>query len=204
MSANLTDLTLELLTTATPILIAIVGIVLTSKTNTKLRKEENEEIEISLNNIANLSKDEKDNIIDLMLMNIKELREYYVISKIQARKSFTASLSICFLGIVIYILGMLAITLYNTDITILTLVSGTIVELFAGSFFWLHNKSTKQLNLYHRRLGYTEKYLTAIQIINTMSDNKRDEEYRNLINFILSDNSKAINNKISNNEGANI
>ena len=101
----------------------------------------------------------------------------------------------------IYTTGM---TLYNTDITILTLVSGTIVELFAGSFFWLHNKSTKQLNLYHRRLGYTEKYLTAIQIINTMSDNKRDEEYRNLINFILSDNSKAINNEISNNEGANI
>lgn len=177
---------------------------LASKTNTKLRKEENEEIEVSLNNIANLSKDEKENVIDLMLMNIKELKEYYVISKIQARKSFVASLSICFLGIVIYILGMLAITLYNTDITILTLISGTIVELFAGSFFWLHNKSTKQLNLYHRRLSYTEKYLTVIQIINTMSENKRDEEYRNLINFILSDNSKAINNEILNNEGANI
>lgn len=174
------------------------------KTNTKLGKEENEEIEVSLNNIANLSKDEKDNVIDLMLMNIKELKEYYVISKIQARKSFVASLSICFLGIVIYILGMLAIILYNADITMLTLISGTIVELFAGSFFWLHNKSTKQLNLYHRRLGYTEKYLTAIQIINTMSENKRDEEYRNLINFILSDNSKSINNEILNNESGNI
>lgn len=201
MSADLTLLTLgALVTTMSSVLI----LALASKTNTKLRKEENEEIEVSLNNIANLSKYEKENVIDLMLMNIKELKEYYVISKIQARKSFVASLSICFLGIVIYILGMLAITLYNTDITILTLISGTIVELFAGSFFWLHNKSTKQLNLYHRRLGYTEKYLTVIQIINTMSENKRDEEYRNLINFILSDNSKSINNEISNNEGANI
>ena len=201
MSADLTLLASgALVTTMSSVLISALA----SKTNTKLRKEENEEIEVSLNNIANLSKDEKENVIDLMLMNIKELKEYYVISKIQARKSFVASLSICFLGIVIYILGMLAITLYNTDITILTLISGTIVELFAGSFFWLHNKSTKQLNLYHRRLGYTEKYLTVIQIINTMSENKRDEEYRNLINFILSDNSKVINNEILSNEGANI
>lgn len=166
--------------------------------NKKSLQEEKKEIETSLNDIIDLSNNKKDNIIDLMLMNIKELREYYAISKIQARKSFVAALFVCFMGVVIYILGIVATIVYKIDITIITLISGTIVEVIAGSFFWLHHKSIKQLNLYHQRLGYTEKYLTVIQIINTMSEDKQDEEYRNLINFILSDNSKVMQSEIIN------
>ncbi|CEN93601.1 MAG: hypothetical protein KZY55_08755 [Paeniclostridium sp.] len=162
------------------------------------RDIESKEIKESLKDIQSVSyKKKEDNIIDLMLMNIKELKEYYVISKIQARNSFIASIFICFVGMFIYILGIIGSAFYNIDVTMISLISGTVVELIAGSFFWLHNKSIKQLNLYHRRLGYTEKYLTAIQIINSMSEDRKDEEYRNLINFILSDNSKVISSEVA-------
>ena len=179
---------------------SIVSIIMTilSKEIKRSTEREAKEIEESLKVVEDVSYSKKeDNIIDLMLMNIKELKEYYVISKIQARKSFLASIFICFIGMFIYILGIIGTIVYKVDVTMIALISGTIVELIASSFFWLHNKSIKQLNLYHRRLGYTEKYLTAIQIINSMAEDKKDEEYRNLINFILNDNSKVISSEVA-------
>lgn len=129
-----------------------------------------------------------DDVIDLMLKNVRELREYYIISKRQATNAFSASLIVCFLGFIVYIAGIAVFVISGENELLLTTISGTIVEVISGLFFWLYRHAIKQLNLYHQRLGTTEKYLTAIRLVDKMGQDKHDDMYKHIIECVLIDN----------------
>jgi len=129
-----------------------------------------------------------DDVIDLMLKNVRELREYYIISKRQATNAFSASLIVCFLGFIVYIAGIAVFVISGEDALLLTTISGTIVEVISGLFFWLYRHAIKQLNIYHQRLGTTEKYLTAIRLADKMGEDKHDDMYKHIIECVLIDN----------------
>ena len=75
-----------------------------------------------------------DDVIDLMLKNVRELREYYIISKRQATNAFSASLIVCFLGFIVYIAGIAVFVISGENALLLTTISGTIVEVISGLF----------------------------------------------------------------------
>ena len=129
-----------------------------------------------------------DDVIDLMLKNVRELREYYIISKRQATNAFSASLIVCFLGFIVYIAGIAVFVISGENALLLTTISGTIVEVISGLFFWLYRHAIKQLNIYHQRLGTTEKYLTAIRLVDKMGQDKHDDMYKHSIECVLIDN----------------
>ena len=52
-----------------------------------MKKKEYVEIKKAIDGIE-IKYADNDNVLELMLRNVKELKEYYVISKDQARKSF--------------------------------------------------------------------------------------------------------------------
>src|SRR5699024_1844274 len=135
-----------------------------------------------------VSFDNKESVLDLMLRNVSELREYYIISKNQANRAFVAAVTISFIGIILYASGIISFIYFKTDIVIISTIGGTTVQIISGLFFWIYNKSIKQLNVYHSRLISTEKYLTAIQLIDKVPEDKKYEEYRNIINYLLNDN----------------
>lgn len=128
-----------------------------------------------------------DDVIDLMLKNVRELREYYIISKRQATNAFSASLIVCFLGFIVYIAGIAVFVISEENALLLTTISGTIVEVISGLFFWLYRHAIKQLNIYHQRLGTTEKYLTAIWLVDKMGKDQYDTAYWHIIRCILED-----------------
>ena len=76
-----------------------------------------------------------------------------------------------------------------------TTISGCVVELISGLFFWLYKRTIDQLNLYHERLGSTEKYLTAVQLVEKMSEQEKDSMYRYIIEMMLIDNSSKCRTK---------
>ena len=125
-----------------------------------------------------------DDVIDLMLKNVRELREYYIISKRQATNAFSASL---ILGFIVYIAGIAVFIISGENALLLTTISGSIVEVISGLFFWLYRHAIKQLNIYHQRLGTTEKYLTAIRLADKMCEDKHDNTYWHIICCILED-----------------
>lgn len=129
-----------------------------------------------------------DDVIDLMLKNVRELREYYIISKRQATNAFSASLIVCFLGFIVYIAGIVVFVISGENALLLTTISGTIVEVISGLFFWLYRHAIRQLNIYHQRLGTTEKYLTAIRLVDKMEQDKHDDMYKHIIECVLIDN----------------
>lgn len=164
-----------------------------NKTDILMMDKENKEIDKALEKKKNIvfelvtseSDQNQKNVLNMMADNVSELKEYYVISKQQARKSFSAALFICFFGIAIYIFGIVAYVILNKDISLISIIAGTVVEVIAGLFFWLYREATNQLSIYHQRLGDTEKFLIAYQMIGEVPEEHRYEEQRNFINYIL-------------------
>ena len=139
-------------------------------------------------------------VIDLMINNVSELREYYIISKRQANRAFSSTLIVCVLGFIVFVTGIVATIFSNQNVILYTTISGSIIEIISGLFFVLYRNTTTQLNLYHERLGATEKYLTAMQLAEKVSPEKKDELYRYIIEVILIDNSSITRNSKSKEE----
>lgn len=192
----ISDIFYTILSGTTLTLISYVLSYIKERADAKSIKTENKEIKEKIAEVKEFTDGEK-NIIDLMMKNVTELREYYVISKNQATRSFSSALSICFLGIVIYSIGIVSVVVFEADVTLITIIAGSIVELVSGLFFWLYVQASKQLGIYHQRLGSTEKYLTAIQIIKEMPKDRQADAYKNLIEAILIDNREIIKHESS-------
>lgn len=129
------------------------------------KKEISESVQ-SLNRLIENSRNSSQDIIDLMFENLKELREFYVISKIQIRKSFSLALVSCFLGFSFFIIALIFFLIKgNNQASFIATLSGAIVEIIFGLFFWLYKATSKQVQKYYERLERTEKYLIVLQII---------------------------------------
>ena len=147
-----------LYTTLSATLSSSILLLVKSLLDKKESKAEEKEIESKLKTVEESIGVDDIDIMKLMFSNLKELREYYVISKRQANKTFSASIFVCFLGVIIYSLGIVFTCLLNQDISLISIISGTTVEIISALFFWMYSKSMSQLNIYHKRLSETEKY----------------------------------------------
>lgn len=151
-----------------------------------INNKESKNIKIETDEIVKNIQEQPDyDVFKLLYKNVRESTEYYIISKRQANKSFTLAIISCLLGVIIYICGFLIVAILDKDITLLTTISGTVVELIAGLSFWMYSKSLKQLNEYHRRLSSTEKYLTSIQMADKLEPSEREKMYRWIIERVM-------------------
>jgi len=146
-------------------------------------KEVSEAIK-DLNILTEKSKEE--DIRTLMFENLKELKEFYVICKQQIRKSFSAAMFSCFAGFMLFVLAVVLFLLGgNNSASFMAGLSGAIVEIVSGLYFWMYKETSKQLGKYHKRLEATEKYLIALQIIEMIPEENRSEHYGKLIDHIF-------------------
>lgn len=191
---------MQILTTIIAGLATVIGGVaatfIKNKLDIKVAVKEDKEIKEEVNRVVNLLENEKD-VLSLMIKNVSELREYYVMNKQQARNSFSAALFISILGFLLFSSGIIISysTASNSAIQYTT-IGGAIVEIIAGLFFWLYSKALTQINLFHTSLLKTEKFLTAIQLVERISENNRDQTYSfiiaNIINAQVIDEPKSI------------
>lgn len=127
-------------------------------------------------------KDNKRDIIALMLKNNDEITEYFTISKSQAKSSYWFSIVSCVIGILMLGLAIYgAVAIENIQLTIIGTVSGAIIEVISGTVLWIHNKSALQLNHYYNALHENEKFLSAINIADKLSADTREEMYKEII-----------------------
>lgn len=157
----------------------------------KSRKDEQEvsdEVKKSIDELLKLKKEEKtDDVLTLMIRNVAELREYYIINKQQARSAFSSALFISILGFILFASGIVLSYFYKDMNTIqYSTIAGVIVELIAGLFFWLYSKAINQINIFHTSLLRSEKFLTAIQLTEKISEPHRDGMYSYIISNIIS------------------
>jgi hypothetical protein len=165
-----------------------ISFLLKSKLDIRKAEKENDEIKEEVSRVVSIIDTGDTDVLKLMIKNVAELREYYVINKQQARNSFSAALFISVLGFILFAAGVI-ISYYSTlpNIIQYSTIGGAVVEIIAGLFFWLYSKAITQINLFHTSLLKTEKFLTAIQLVDKISPENRDKTFSFIISKIISE-----------------
>lgn len=126
-------------------------------------------------------------IMELMFENMKEIKDYYTISKKQATKSFTLAVWLCIIGFIFIIASIVLITIFKTSIAVSIIpgIAGSVIELIAGTALVVYKTSLEQLNNYYESLHNNERFLSLVNLVSKLSDKKQDEAYLNIINTEL-------------------
>lgn len=136
--------------------------------------------------------DNKD-IIALMLKNNDEITEYFKISKSQAKTSYLFSIIACSVGIMLLLVSIIGVfVIKKMEMAVISLISGSITEVVAGTVLWVHNKSALQLNHYYNALHENEKFLSAVKLVEKINRDGRDEMYKEIIRKQIEKNTKNI------------
>ncbi|MEK3707041.1 hypothetical protein MKY87_23635 [Paenibacillus sp. FSL R7-0198] len=125
----------------------------------------------------------------LVSINIDNLSEYYSLVKKHTQKSFILSCTASISGFVLIVLG-LVFQYINSDyenISFLVTSSGVVVELVSGLFFYLYNKTVRQLKDYHDSLLEVQNILLSFKLIEeTEQANERLPLITKMIEFLVS------------------
>lgn len=135
-----------------------------------------------LENIFGLYQTNQNNdIIGLMINNLSEIRQFYILTKEQAQNAYILAKRSCIAGICIIIFAIIMGTLPNRDntVAIVTTISGVIIEVFAGTSLFVYQKTLKQLNYYYASLHNNERFLSLINIAS--KTNVSDELYSKIV-----------------------
>lgn len=137
-------------------------------------------------------------IIELMLSNMAEIRQYYAISKSQTRLSFALATSFSGLGFLLFVVTIYRYGVNTIQPVSLGVVSGAICELFAGTALLVYRDSLRQLNQYYKSLHENERFLSAVNLVERLSKEKQSEVMKEIILSTIKDISAMVqmNNSI--------
>lgn len=122
---------------------------------------------------------------------IKILNNYYVTVLDQAKQSFKWALIAAGIGLCFYLLAVSLYVLKDFQkIEIITLISGSIIEMISGINFYLYKKTTEQLSDFHQKLYLTQKILLANSICESLEGEFKQNSRANLIKIIMEIDSK--------------
>lgn len=173
--------------TAFLVVIVVISLVLLftallSYTSFKIEKLSIFDIELTkiYNERAEIEKkvfeDKNTDIFSTIQLSLNHINEYYTINKGQAKKSFTLSVFAIVLGLLTIVLG---IWLYyftiepRFEISVLTTTAGVLVEFIGGAYFYMYNKSTKQLNFFYEKLVMMQDTMLAIKLSEGVQDDRK-------------------------------
>ncbi|MCL2494418.1 MAG: hypothetical protein FWE98_02015 [Oscillospiraceae bacterium] len=122
----------------------------------------------------------------LQMKNLRGAKAYFRISKWHANLSFAFSSLACIGGLVAIGYGIWAATKKDTDAVIIATVGSAVSAFITATFFWMHRKSTTQLNRYYDSLHEVEVFLSTVDIIRRISTiEKQDEAYAKVIDELF-------------------
>lgn len=126
-------------------------------------------------------------IVGLMVKNLGEMREYYLISQYQIKRSFVLACAMCVVGILLLATAVVIAIFSPAALTpaIVSGLSGVITLFIARTAFTLYNTTIAQLNVYYEALHKNEQLLMATYLIAKLPQDKRDEAYLAIIKDLI-------------------
>lgn len=110
--------------------------------------------------------------IDMALLNMRKLDEYYVLNKQQARRSFNASITAVVIGFATLLIS--AKSSQDPGYKFTGALAGVLLQFIGGGFFYLYNKSLDQLNLFYGKLISLQDTMLALQLCEKLTTAKED------------------------------
>jgi hypothetical protein len=112
--------------------------------------------------LNNLLKPDANDVEKIAATQIQLLTSYYSLVLGQAQRSFTWALIWATIGVLGFIAaGIFLFVNQLRDITVVGTVGSALVEVIAGINFYLYNRASIQLSLFHTRLDSTQKLLLS-------------------------------------------
>ena len=127
-------------------------------------------------------------IMELTLINTRELRHFYVDTRQQAKRAFFLASTMSLIGGLILFLSIGALILLKLNTPTLTLgaIGGAVVELLAGTVFYIYRKTLAQYNHYYRSLHENERLLMILNLTCRLSNDISDRQADMYVEIIRS------------------
>lgn len=115
-----------------------------------------------------------DYFANLVKINVENLSAYYVMVKRHANRSFLTSIGVGIVGFALIIGGLAAAVIKGPsasgDVALVSSASGVITEFISAVFFFLYNKTVRQLKEYHDSLLMVQNVLLSFKLVGDTSD----------------------------------
>lgn len=116
---------------------------------------------------------------------------YYENVLSQARRSFNAAIVAAVLGLFLFLAAVgAALAKDSVPASIISALSGAVVETIAGLNFWLYARTSVQLDAFHLRLERMQRYLVANSVCESLRGKSRDVALADLVRTIANDRGK--------------
>ena len=151
-------------------------------------REEREKIRERIAESRTEEEKKEETVYDTIQLSLNQITEYYTINKSQARNSFTFSVFAMVSGFVTLIGGIWIFYLKETpniNMTVITGISSVLIEFVGGAYFYLYNKSLKQLNFFYEKLVKMQDTMLAIQLTESLDEAKQVEMKEKLISDLM-------------------
>lgn len=136
----------------------------------------------------NAATSDKDEVKSIASSQIGLLSKFYDLSLDQAGRSFRWALIASIVGLLFFLaaIGFQMMAKEGSDLPMITLIGGALIEFIAGINFYLYGKTLSQLTLFQGRLEVTQRFLLANSLCNKLGDELRDETRADLISQLAS------------------
>lgn len=131
-----------------------------------------------------LAASDRTGLIALVRYSRLQLESYYTIGLGQSQRSFRYSILAMWIGffiitggILLYVLPVRSATEPAPNIQLLTIASGTVIELISALFLWIYRSSIGQLTYFYNRQMYLHSVLVAMRIADTMTDSDATKRF---------------------------
>jgi hypothetical protein len=122
---------------------------------------------------------------NLVQINVSNLGDYYTLVKVHTNNSFRAALAAGVVGFALILFGIgIGFTGAQTSAYVAT-VSGVVVEFIAGVFFYLYNRTVRQLKEYHDSLLEVQNILLAFKIVEDSEAEQRRTLFEKILIYLL-------------------
>lgn len=133
------------------------------------------------------SQKDKPHVQDIIQLNLSQLNEYYTINKSQSKRAYEFSFFMIFVGFLLIvsavILGFAVPSQIST--TLIIGIAGLLSEFIGATALNLYKESNKHVNEFLERLTYLQKVMLAIELVDRISESKKEEQLSNIISSLM-------------------
>jgi hypothetical protein len=121
----------------------------------------------------------------LVRINVENLAAFYVLVKGHTDKSYKVTMRVCVFGFFLMIAGLI-LTITNVSSppigSYIIIASGVITEIIAGVFFYVYNRTTRQIRGFYDSLLTEQNILLSFKL---MEDSKDENEKAKIVSQML-------------------
>lgn len=124
----------------------------------------------------------------LVRINLENLEAYYALVEAHAKNSFMITIVICIFGFLLIAAGLIIgfINFPNPPaISYVTSASGLITEFISSIFFYLYNRTVRQMKEYHDSLLAVQNVLLSFKLVgDTQDENEKTKMVNQMITYL--------------------